>query len=783
MNGKSIITFVFMPFFLLMAMAGCDCGDDSDDGGDEDAAANDDSTADDDAVDDDVFDDDDAIDDDISDDDSTTDDDIFDDDSTTDDDSAADDDLTDDDLTDDDTGDDDTGDDDTSDDDATPEFSIEVVAGGSPGYDGLDFQFASQSWAVVVATKARQLIVYREQMKGWEAEIVSRHPSFEPSLAVDAADGLHIAFRDYTAGGLTYATNAGGSWSFSTIVEGAGRCPSLALDSNEKVHLSYYDETAGDLKYMTNASGEWEAAPVDAEGDAGWYSRLVLDSNDAAYIAYYVSDWYDVRYATNSSGTWQVEWVAPAGIGTHPGIALNSADVPYIISEAAGAVDIYARISGVWESIYFNASSPDENLDIAIDGAGWIHAIHGRSLSPDGLWYITNEGGSFTTHAIDPTTGTGHFVNLAIGAYGRPYVAYHNEYSGGLHFARRGADLDAWYRDTIDETPIAGLASAIRVDGQGRERIGYTGYGGSDLQVRYAERNDRAWNDELIEISDDRETMVALDLDGQEKPHVAYAKHLEYRYALDYAQKIAGAWHTTQIADYVEDETSINVAHDGADTVHLTYITGGGLNHAWREGADDWVSEIFMVPEEGANFVSMALDAAGAPRFSYVLWRYIYYLTWRPSVHFVWYDGTQYQDETAFTAYDAAYYYPYYFYARLALDSDGRPHFGVTHATGVSHVYQEDGNWITEQVVAAPQPEYAAIAVGENDAVHLAFYRWDTADLIYATNVSGAWELHALDTAGDVGSHPSITVADDMVYVTYYGDGALWLAKFPVDYF
>ena len=91
-------------WFLILALAGCQTGDD------DDAQPADDDAADDDQLDDDLADDD--VDDDTVDDDATDDDSA--------DDDAVDDDATDDDTTDDDTADDDTTDDDTSDDDSVP---------------------------------------------------------------------------------------------------------------------------------------------------------------------------------------------------------------------------------------------------------------------------------------------------------------------------------------------------------------------------------------------------------------------------------------------------------------------------------------------------------------------------------------------------------------------------------------------------------------------------------------------------------------------------------------
>jgi len=61
-----------------------------------------------------------------------------------------------------------------------------------------------------------------------------------------------------------------------------------------------------------------------------------------------------------------------------------------------------------------------------------------------------------------------------------------------------------------------------------------------------------------------------------------------------------------------------------------------------------------------------------------------------------------------------------------------------------------------------------AIAVDSNDVPHVSFYNREFGDLIYATNLSGAWEYEIVDAEGDVGTEKGIAVASDgTVHIAY----------------
>lgn len=131
------------------------------------------------------------------------------------------------------------------------------------------------------------------RMEVWESTNVPGNGIY-PSLQVDDAGNLHLAFYDSKAKVLKYAflSNRSSSWTVETVdsTPNTGLYPSLILDSNGLVHISYYDEGNSALKYATGQFGEWHTYQVDNDGNVGLISSLIIDLQNNPAIAYYDPD-------------------------------------------------------------------------------------------------------------------------------------------------------------------------------------------------------------------------------------------------------------------------------------------------------------------------------------------------------------------------------------------------------------------------------------------------------------------------------------------------------------
>jgi fibronectin type 3 domain-containing protein len=120
------------------------------------------------------------------------------------------------------------------------------------------------------------------------------------SIALDSNGKAHIAYRDSSSEfHLKYATNAGGSWTNTTVDDNGftGSHIDIAVDGYGKVHISYYTGTVG-LKYANNTAGSWTITDVDIGSTTlGQFTSIALGNDGAAHISYYDSGDKDLKYA------------------------------------------------------------------------------------------------------------------------------------------------------------------------------------------------------------------------------------------------------------------------------------------------------------------------------------------------------------------------------------------------------------------------------------------------------------------------------------------------------
>jgi len=138
------------------------------------------------------------------------------------------------------------------------------VAVGANYNDVTSIAIDSSATVHIVYIDSQELIIASYISDSWQfetADMMDWVGSYEPSLAIDSLDKLHVSYREYTpyrenSPYLKYVSNSGGAWEgFYIDVSGeTGFKSSIAVDSAGKVHISYIDATNGLLKYTTNKS-------------------------------------------------------------------------------------------------------------------------------------------------------------------------------------------------------------------------------------------------------------------------------------------------------------------------------------------------------------------------------------------------------------------------------------------------------------------------------------------------------------------------------------------------
>jgi hypothetical protein len=138
-----------------------------------------------------------------------------------------------------------------------------------------------------------------QDASGWHSQFVDFGAYCD--LALDSHGYPHISYyasdvqRD-----LKYAyQNVGGWHVLSLDTPGdVGLFTSIALDAADNVHISYYDISNRELEYIYGNSGSWFLQTVDDFGDVGRDSSLALDPDGLPRIAFYDDTYHGLKLAS-----------------------------------------------------------------------------------------------------------------------------------------------------------------------------------------------------------------------------------------------------------------------------------------------------------------------------------------------------------------------------------------------------------------------------------------------------------------------------------------------------
>lgn len=503
----------------------------------------------------------------------------------------------------------------------------------------------------------------------WTFEIVHEPRFFtidQRSMVIDSAGNPHLF---YGGNHLYHSYYNGSQWLRETIdpAPRSGRAASVAKDSSGKFHVLYMDAYlpiknlipgAGVVKYATNASGQW-----------------VID----------VLPW--VTYCGELSSV------------EHKGcsIAVDSNGRPHISYSDNGKVMHATKLAAGWQSELveqdLNFSYQQGYLSLAIDSSNRVHMIYlvykaGLSY----LRYASNVSGVWTSESID------------------------NPVAPGIYYAN----------------------NSLALDGNGRAHVAYRAAGGF---LSYASNTSGAWLTQSLGISGDYPS-IALDTSG--KAHISYLAYgSNSSVTFSYATNRSGAW-LIQPLEAVNTSSGIysSVAVAASNVVHVAYVNIDLINakrdlRYFINGASGWsvtsvdASESYSLSPDSnpaGVYSSIARDTLGRFHVSYV----------------------QAANDTL----------------RTTGDDDG----ALMYANNIS------GNWSIETLA----PVYGgvkqtAVAVDTSGKAHIAFFSDHGLFINYITNRNGAWELTKLETTNNLDSiyKGKIGIAIDSsghVHIAYFAN-------------
>jgi hypothetical protein len=302
-----------------------------------------------------------------------------------------------------------------------------------------------------------------------------------PSITVDAAGFVHIAYADQIKSELGYirlepqlvADIAPG------LVQGA-----VAVGSDGTLHIAAYGKAEQALYYLTVDGQGVTAVKVDddASTDLGQNPAIVLGPGDKAHIAYSDATNGQVKYATNQGGAWQTE---PLGAGGFAQAITRQANGTIHI--ASGGI-YYVGAFGSWQSETV-PSAYDGPQAIAVAADGTVHLATSPGGTAGSSWFKYQKGGlgNWTTR-LSPYIGTvPSLPGIAVDAGGHVHVvceeegdlAYYTDQSGSL------------VRSVIDSQGTVGYTATLQMDAAGHLHVTY--YDGSNARWKYATNRYGAW--------------------------------------------------------------------------------------------------------------------------------------------------------------------------------------------------------------------------------------------------------------------------------------------------
>lgn len=406
-------------------------------------------------------------------------------------------------------------------------FSRPVIAVSSTGV--LRVAVASR------APETRGIWLYSKTgVAAWTSFRVSSTWDEFPSIALDAGDKIHLAFRRYASGarGLLYANNVTGSWVTQTVVPLSGESwvsiPTIRVKPGGGPEIAVGYWIGGDSLdsgiYLWSTPGVWSGQRI--AGGAGSQDVTVFDleyGSEGPRIA--VTEWDPTPglylattqlltpYQQVDESTWDdsVALALDADGHRHVAIERTSGD----LTGAADSVQVGTDATGSWA--FATAGDAHYVPDMALDSNGKHHAAFKAGGS---ITYATDKTGSWASETVD--TGAASDPSIALDSAGHPFLSYVK--SNVIQVARN--TTGTWSIEAAASPATSGRPS-IGIDGLGTVYVAYEGGGGVWIVTNHG----GGWNGFQL-------------ASGANGPSLAVFNELELMIAFNRTGSSAGTWLT-----------------------------------------------------------------------------------------------------------------------------------------------------------------------------------------------------------------------------------------------
>jgi hypothetical protein len=601
----------------------------------------------------------------------------------------------------------------------------------------------------------------------------------------------------------------------SAVIRGAGQYTSIAIDGENKIHISYYqfgeDRNYNKLKYIHGDGFSWDTPQIIQEpGSAGnktegKYTSIAISKDIVNGVTHYHphivfldDDYDDARHAyIGEGGRWNWENIYdlsnPFNVGGWLSIAIQSDHTCHVsFYDASHGKLRYARRPncnkpvgdsnwdkpilsvdtnsvGKYTSLILDGSTPkisyfdetNDRLKLATIGGGTdvitggtnIHAGTFTSLVKDGQkklhvtyfdfgkgeLYEAYQSNGWKFRKIDENHDVGYATSLALDSGDKPFISYLDASSNDLKLAWRSSAPPAvgtWSNDKLEPSYSLGFYTSVKIDSSGHARVAY--YDSTNKDLKYAYWDTSTWVTTTVDRTGDVGQFASLALDVNDNPFISYYdatnKRLLYAYynttnwitaTVDLSSLDVGQYTSIVVDNTPQPDTKVAISYYEPSSHNLKFAIKdpslipppvGGWSKYWVDPTPD--------VDEG-KFSSLAMTSTFAPRIAY-------------------YDATNKSLKYAVGTWNA-----------------GLKKWEFTNET-------------VQKITDYDVGMYTSIVLDSLDRPNISYYSYYTkgsldGDLRYAHKIGPLWDIHTVDSDGDVGYFTSIAVdSSDVPSISYY---------------
>jgi hypothetical protein len=302
------------------------------------------------------------------------------------------------------------------------------------------------------------------------------------AVAIDKKGVVHIAFGTWDD--LQLATNAEGSWRFSTIDDSTSADLALVADGEGKLHCAWHGWRNNKVVVRYAARGDdghWAKESVEIAHDKVLGTALAVDADGRAHVAFADYKKGDLRHAERHDGVWSVETVPGAG-QSNVALAASAGGVvhatfygsyPGDMGMVHGLLHATNETARGWNVESVASDAVLANSSLVLDDAGAAHVTFEANQEPR-QWYATNAAGSWRVELIDDKAGgTNAMARASDGSLHLTYVSGHRLwYATNRSGSWIKTDLDpqrdvGWWSSSVAVAPNGGIHISYRDDDRG----------------------------------------------------------------------------------------------------------------------------------------------------------------------------------------------------------------------------------------------------------------------------------------------------------------------------